>query len=89
MPACKSCGMWYAKVRREELCPLCEQALGRLAGYAAPVVRCKDCKYHYRKQEPCHGRTEHFCTLLNGLVGVTRDSFCSYGERGDKGERDG
>lgn len=38
MPACKSCGMWCAKVGREELCPLCEQALGRLAGYAAPVV---------------------------------------------------
>lgn len=84
MPECKACGMWYAKVGREELCPLCEQALGRLAGYAAPVVRCKDCKYHHWKQEPCHGRTEHYCAI-GRMTAVTRDSFCSCGVRKDGG----
>ncbi len=46
---------------------------------AVAVVRCKDCTYHGWEQEPCHGKTEHFCELYNGLVGVTRDTFCSYG----------
>ena len=39
MPDCKSCGSWFAAVKkRESLCPICESALARLAGYAVPVV---------------------------------------------------
>ena len=39
MPDCKSCGAWFAAVnKREALCPTCEKALARLAGYAVPVV---------------------------------------------------
>ena len=39
MPDCKACGSWFAAVnKRESLCPICEGALARLAGYAAPVV---------------------------------------------------
>lgn len=39
MPDCKACGSWFAAVnKREPLCPICEMALARLAGYAVPVV---------------------------------------------------
>lgn len=39
LPDCKACGSWFAAVnKRESLCPICERALARLAGYAAPVV---------------------------------------------------
>ncbi len=48
---------------------------------AVPVVRCKDCKHHHWEQEPCRGKTEHYCALHKGLVPVERDTFCSYGER--------
>lgn len=78
MPACKSCGMWYAKVGREELCPLCEQALGRLAGYATPVVHCKNCKYRHTID----------CALDYAVFEPTDDSFCSYGVRKDGGADD-
>lgn len=33
------------------------------------------------EQEPCHGRTEHYCSLHKGLAQVERETFCSYGER--------
>ena len=45
------------------------------------VVRCEDCKHYGWERELCHGRTQHFCRLHKGLVCVTKDSFCSYGER--------
>lgn len=48
---------------------------------AVPVVYCRECKYHHWEQEPSHGRTEHYCALHNGLVTVTRETFCSYGRR--------
>ena len=43
------------------------------------VVRCRDCKHHQREQDPCHGRTEHYCKKLSAEV--YKDFFCSYGER--------
>lgn len=51
---------------------------------AVPVVRCRDCKYHHWEQEPCHGRTEHYCAI-GRMTAVTRDSFCSCGVRKDGG----
>ena len=54
---------------------------------AVEVVRCMDCKYHYWEQEPCHGKTVHYCELphMSG-VEVFKEFFCYYGERkeGDK-----
>ena len=48
----------------------------------APVVRCGDCKYHYWEQEPCHGKTVHYCELphMRG-VEIFKEFFCYYGER--------
>ena len=60
----------------------------RPAADVAPVVRCKDCKYHHWEQEPCHGRTVHYCDI-GSMADVTRDSFCSYGVRKDGGGSDG
>lgn len=40
----------------------------------APVVRCKDCKYHY----DCG---VHFCDRLGMDCPDDSDFFCSYGER--------
>ena len=49
---------------------------------ALEVVRCRDCKYHYWEQEPCHGKSVHYCKLphMRG-VEVFKEFFCYYGER--------
>ena len=46
------------------------------------VVRCRECKHHYWEQEPCHGKTVHYCELphMRG-VEVFKEFFCYYGER--------
>ena len=49
---------------------------------AVEVVRCRECKHHYWKQEPCHGKSVHYCKLphMRG-VEVFKEFFCYYGER--------
>ena len=49
-----------------------------------PVVRCQECKHHYWEQEPCHGKSVHYCNLphMSG-VEVFKEFFCYYGERKD------
>lgn len=49
------------------------------AADVAPVVRCKDCKYHY----DCG---VHFCNRLRMDCPDDSDFFCSYGERKDNNE---
>lgn len=53
-----------------------------LAMNAVPVVRCRECKHHYWEQEPCHGKSVHYCKLphMRG-VEVFKEFFCYYGER--------
>lgn len=43
---------------------------------AAPVVRCKDCRW-----AGYESNVIHCCTLHKGLAMVTPDSFCSYGKK--------
>ena len=47
-----------------------------------PLVRCMECKHHYWEQEPCYGKTVHYCKLphMSG-VEVFKEFFCYYGER--------
>ena len=49
---------------------------------AIPVIRCRECKHHYWEQEPCHGKSVHYCKLphMRG-VEVFKEFFCYYGER--------
>ena len=49
---------------------------------AVEVVRCGECKHHYWEQEPCHGKSVHYCKLphMRG-VEVFKEFFCYYGER--------
>ena len=49
---------------------------------AVEVVRCRECTYHYWEQEPCHGKSVHYCKLphMRG-VEVFKEFFCYYGER--------
>ena len=47
------------------------------AADVAPVVRCKDCKYHY----DCG---VHFCNRLGMDCPNDSDFFCSYGEKKDE-----
>ena len=49
---------------------------------AVPVVRCRECKHHYWEQEPCHGKSVHYCKLphMRGIE-VFKEFFCYYGER--------
>ena len=48
---------------------------------AVEVVRCRECKHHYWEQEPCHGKSVHYCKLphMRG-VEVFKEFFCYYGE---------
>ena len=52
------------------------------AADVAPVVRCMNCKYHYWEQEPCHGKTVHYCELphMRGIE-IFKEFFCYYEER--------
>lgn len=54
------------------------------AADVAPVVRCRKCKHHYWVQEPCHGKTVHYCELphMRGIE-IFKEFFCSYGEQKD------
>ena len=52
------------------------------AADVAPVVRCKDCKYHY----DCG---VHFCNRLRMDCPDDSDFFCSYGERMRQAKMDG
>ena len=49
---------------------------------AVPVVRCRECRHHYWEQEPCHGKSVHYCKLphMRG-VEVFKEFFCYCGER--------
>ena len=38
MAECKACGEWFGTSCEEDLCQVCQRALDRLKGYAAPVV---------------------------------------------------
>ena len=51
------------------------------------VVRCRECKHHYWEQEPCHGKSVHYCKLpyMRG-VEVFKEFFCYYGERKEGAE---
>ena len=46
------------------------------------VVRCRECKHHCRVQEPCHGKSVHYCKLphMRGIE-IFKEFFCYYGER--------
>ena len=54
---------------------------------AVEVVRCRECKYHYWEQEPCHGKSVHYCKLphMRG-VEVFKEFFCYYGVRKEGAE---
>ena len=47
-----------------------------------PVVRCRECKHHYWVQEPCHGKSVHYCKLphMRGIE-IFKEFFCYYGEQ--------
>lgn len=77
MPACKACGEWFAKTRDDRvLCSKCEMALGRLAGYAVVVTRCKNCKHLVNATVNDNGFL--ICDVSD--MEIAPDDFCSYGE---------
>ena len=43
------------------------------------VIKCTSCKHRISECEAEHGRTQHYCK--KNKIFVTRDFFCSYGER--------
>lgn len=88
MPDCKACGEWFAKTRDDMvLCSKCERALGRLAGYAEVVVRCKNCK-HY-DLGVCLKIYSNGNVHPEAWQSRKPDDFCSYGERKDCGDAEG
>jgi hypothetical protein len=88
MPDCKACGEWFAKTRDDMvLCSKCERALGRLAGYAEVVVRCKNCK-HY-DLGVCLKIYSNGNVHPEAWQSRKPDDFCSYGERKDGADAEG
>lgn len=76
---------WYDNADRDEIAlPLVDEAQ---TVDAVEVVRCRECKYHYWEQEPCHGKSVHYCNLphMRG-VEVFKEFFCYYGERKEGAE---
>ena len=59
------------------------------AADVAPVVRCRECKHHYWVQEPCHGKSVHYCKLphMRGIE-IFKEFFCYYGERKEGADND-
>ena len=49
---------------------------------AVEVVRCRECKHHCWVQEPCHGKSVHYCKLphMRGIE-IFKEFFCYYGGR--------
>lgn len=45
------------------------------AADAVPVVRCRDCQFC------CTGIMGPWCSLADGMLVISPDAFCSYGER--------
>lgn len=77
------CGIGGADVMRQliEMQP---------AADAAPVVRCKDCKYWHRallKSEDGSPVDFGICDFMKDDVDTDEKDFCSLGERIDKNER--
>lgn len=54
----------------------CEQIKRMQTVDAVPVVRCKDCKYYFRKDMP---NGTGWCTAVD--VSSFDKHFCSYGEK--------
>lgn len=78
---------WYDNADRDEIAlPIVADAP---TVDAVPVVRCRECKHHYWEQEPCHGKSVHYCKLphMRG-VEVFKEFFCYYGERKEGADND-
>ena len=72
-----------AKSYRLKYTPVEKQLIKELSAIdAVKIVRYKDCKYHHWEQEPCHGKTVHYCELpyMRG-VEVFKEFFCYYGKQ--------
>lgn len=52
---------------------------------AVEIVRCRECEHHHWEQEPCHGKTVHYCDLphMKGIE-VFKEFFCYYGRIKDR-----
>lgn len=55
-----------------------------LSSDVVEVVRCKDCKYS--SLEWIGGDLEGICKCGSAMINITSNSYCSYGERSEKGE---
>lgn len=48
---------------------------------AVEIVRCRECEHYYWEQEPCHGKTVHYCDLPHMKdIEVFKEFFCYYGK---------
>lgn len=64
----------------EEFVALAEYLLAN--GVVVLPCRCGECKHHHWEQEPCHGKTVHYCDLPNMRgVEIYKDSFCCLAKR--------
>lgn len=76
--------------QREKLSKLIAEHIGKtnlidylLAnGVVVLPCRCGECEHHHWEQEPCHGKTVHYCDLpkMRG-VEIYKDFFCGFAKR--------
>lgn len=71
---------WYDNADRDEIAlTLVDEAP---IVDAVEVVRCRECKHHCWVQEPCHGKSVHYCKLPHmRSIEIFKEFFCYYGER--------
>lgn len=66
-------------------CNICELTYYRNGYIKSPtadvveVVRCKDCKYF--TEEMIADDLEYICNFFGGMITISPDYYCSYGER--------
>ena len=64
---------WNKEYRHRFPCDMYKTAIANFPTVdAAPVVRCKDCKFIHDKG---------YCTLVTGMTRIKPDDYCSHGER--------
>ena len=52
------------------------------SGVVVLPCHCGGCEHHHWEQDPCHGKTVHYCSLphMRG-VEVYKDFFCAYAKK--------
>ena len=76
------CGYCESFTECRECVAQCEADYLLANGVVVLPCRCGGCDHHHWEQDPCHGKTVHYCDLPNMRgVEVYKDFFCGFAKR--------